>query len=74
MEWKLTAELDGVRRTVPVEFEPRRYDDPDSVLTAGVIAATFEVIDRASRSRLWAKGAITLTDEAGTVIETMEAK
>jgi len=38
------------------------------------IEATFKVLELATDNKVWAEGAITLSDPEGKVIETMPAK
>ena len=64
--YTLTAELDGRRNSVTIDAT----DDADAILTA-----TFRVLSLAYPNvALWARGAITLTDANGRVIQTMDAK
>jgi len=39
-----------------------------------IIEATFKVLDLATNNKVWAEGAITLSDPEGKVLETMPAK
>lgn len=64
--YTLTAELDGRRNSVTIDAT----DDADAILTA-----TFRVLSLAYPNvALWARGAITLADANGRVIQTMDAK
>jgi len=64
--YKLTARLNGRRNSVTIYAA----DDADAILTA-----TFRVMSLAYPNvELWARGAITLTDGKGRVIQTMDAK
>jgi len=64
--YTLTAELDGHRKSVTVHAT----DDADAILTG-----TFRVLSLAYPNvALWARGAITLTDADGRIIQTMDEK
>lgn len=67
MSYTLTAELDTTIAEVLLSAES---DDEATMDAIGVI------MDNAytDKNGVWAKGAITLTDPAGNVIHTMEAK
>lgn len=62
----LTAEYQGRKNSVTLQAE----NDEDAIVTA-----SFRVISYAYPNvALWAKGAITLTDNTGRVVKTMDAK
>lgn len=65
MRYILIAELGTTTNVVPFDAE----SDTDAEMTAA-----FKVMRAAPGSRLWARGEITLKNEAGNVISRMPAK
>lgn len=66
MTYTLTAELDGKIEATPIEA-------PDN--TSAMFEAIFKILNRAHENPkgAWAKGEIKLTDEAGNLVQSMEA-
>ena len=87
VRYDLTAQLDGRTSTDFYSFDwthevtvgrgrlveyPTPF--PGTVDGAAVMGAIGVIPDRASRSPLWARGEVTLTDPWGRVVEVMDAK
>lgn len=64
--YQLTAERDGLTETVTIEAR----NDADAIANG-----SFRVMELAYPNvELWAKGAITLTDAKGVIVQTMAEK
>lgn len=63
--YKLTAKAEGTQATVSLMAE----ND-----TQAMFESIFTILDLASTSQLWAKGEITLVNNAGEIVNTMEGK
>jgi len=63
--YTLQATTSTTAQAVPIEAE----DD-----TSATLQAIDQILGRAKTSPVWARGLITLTDPAGNVLQTMDAK
>lgn len=63
--YTLQASTSTTVQAVPIEAE----DD-----TSATLQAIDQILGRAITSPVWARGSITLTDPAGNVLQTMDAK
>ena len=63
--YKLTAIRNGVTRSKTIYA----IDDNQAIFEA-----VFEILDKATRSEIWANGRIELRDEAGNLLKEMAEK
>lgn len=63
--YKLTAKGNGTQATVLL----MAYNDTDAMFES-----IFTILDLAMTSEVWAKGEITLLNNAGEIVNTMEGK
>lgn len=64
--YTLTAHIEGTGTS--------RFTFAETSDSAAMFTAIAEILDRAMSDVIWAKGAIELRDEAGSLVQSMDAK